>query len=106
MSNGAQPSPRSWGCEKGKEVVHKGRKSWSSEHMGGVTKRERWPRVAHPPLLLGDSSSDGDSLPLCLWSWHLAQPSGAVEDELAASSAGGDEAVRARSRAWWFTDTR
>lgn len=56
------------------------------------------------PLLLGDSSSDGDSLRLCLQSWHLAQSSGVVEDELAASSAGGDETVCARSQAWWFTD--
>lgn len=41
--------------------------------------------------------SDGHSLLLCLQSWHLAQSFGAAQDELAASSAGRDEAVRARS---------
>lgn len=56
------------------------------------------------PLLLGASSRDGDSLLLCLQSWCLAQPFGAAEDELAASSAGGDEAVHAKSQARRFTD--
>lgn len=56
------------------------------------------------PLLLGASCSDGDSLFLCLQSWHLAQPFRAAEDELAASSADRDEVVHARSRAQRFAD--
>lgn len=75
--SGAQPSPQSWGWERGKKIIQKGMNNWNLEHGANCQKG-----ISDSGMLLvqGACSCGGDNL-LCLKSWNLVQPLGAAEGE-------------------------